>query len=103
MGDGWDASDEIGGNILFLYGEKDEIIPVGKMKKAARRLYGDVWVVSFAESWHLIFADLGREKPAAEVASWIAEQVRRPQIRTGDPKPAVSNCAGNGGHGGSAK
>jgi len=103
MGDGWDASDEIGGDILFLYGERDEIIPVGKMKKAAQRLCGDVQVVSFAESWHLIFADLGREKPMAEVARWIAEQVRRPQIRTGDPEPAVSNCAGNGGHGGSAK
>lgn len=103
MGDGWDASDEISGNILFLYGEKDEIIPVSKMKKAARRLCGDVRVVSFAESWHLIFADLGRERPLAEVAGWIAEQVRRPQIRTGDPEAAVSNCAGKSGHGGSAK
>ena len=102
MGDGWDASDETGGNILFLYGDKDEIIPVRKMKKAARRLCGDIRVVSFADSWHLIFADLGREQPMAEVAGWIAEQVRRPQIRTGDPEPAVSNCAGKSGHGGSA-
>lgn len=103
MGDAWDASDEISGNILFVYGEKDEIIPVKKMRKAALRLCGDVTIRSYPEGWHLVFADLAREQVLGDVLNWIRkEKGWRPRPQTGDPKGAVANCAGAGGHGGSA-
>lgn len=102
MGDGFDASNEVGGDILFLYGEKDEIIPVKAMRKTARRLCGDVTTIAYPESWHLIFADLRRGAPLDDVIDWIAadragEKMRRPQGREGIPDSAVSNCLGPGG------
>ncbi len=105
MGEGWDATDETGGRILFLYGEKDEIIPVKKMKKAAERLCGAVEIVAFPDSWHLIFADLERRGPLEATLAWITDAAAtwRPQGRMGNPDAAVSSCAGKGGHWASAK
>lgn len=104
MGEAYDASDEIGGDILFLYGEKDEIIPVKKMRKAAARLCGAVTVRSYADSWHLVFADLRREPVLSDVADWIeTKEARRPPDQAGKPGQAVSGCAGVSGHGGSAE
>ena len=102
MGEGYDASDEVSGDFLFLYGEKDDIIPLKVMRKTAARLCGSVAVVSYPESWHLIFADLERAAPLDEVVSWIeadrrGEQQRRPQGRTGNPDTTVSYCAGPNG------
>jgi alpha-beta hydrolase superfamily lysophospholipase len=103
MGEGWDATDETGGEILFLYGEKDEIIPVKKMKKAAARLCGSVAVNVYPESWHLIFADNARERVFEDVLAWIAAHKElRPQGLTGGRGPAVSNCD-SGGQGKSAR
>lgn len=104
MGDGWDATDEISENILFVYGEKDEIVPLKAMRKAARRLCGAVRTIAYPESWHLILSDLGREKVLDDILHWIADdmQMWRPQDQTGDLTSAVSNCAGDGGQEASA-
>lgn len=100
MGEAWDASDEIGGEVLFVYGEKDEIIPIKKLRKAAARLRGPPDVRSYPESWHLIFADLGREGPLSDVLSWVKrEDGWRPRPQTGDLAGTVSNGAGAGGNG----
>lgn len=100
MGEGWDATNETGGEILFLYGEKDEIIPLKKMKKAAARLCGAVTVKSYPESWHLLFADLGRERVLQDAADWMQSRTaRRPQDKTGNLGPAVFNCPADGGNG----
>ncbi len=102
MGEGYDASDEVSGDFLFIYGEKDEIIPLKALRKTAARLRGNVVAASFPESWHLIFADLGRAAPLEDVVSWInadrlGEKLWRPQGRTGNPDAAVSNCVGPNG------
>lgn len=105
MGDAWDASDEIGGDILFLYGERDEIIPVKQLRKAARRLCGPANAIAYPEGWHLLFADLQRESVLEDAAQWIAAQnaKRRPRSGVGNSRAAVSNCAGeDGGYGDSA-
>jgi alpha-beta hydrolase superfamily lysophospholipase len=83
MGDAWDATDEVGGDVLFLYGEKDEIIPVKAMRKAGARLCGSVKTVSFSGSWHLLFADLGREAPLQEAVRWVADQQGRETLGAG--------------------
>ncbi|NWG92306.1 MAG: lysophospholipase, partial [Parvularculaceae bacterium] len=97
MGEGWDATDETGGDILFLYGEKDEIIPVRKMRKAAKRLGGSVAVNAYPESWHLIFADNARERVLEDVLSWIAAQEGLgPQDLTEDQGDTASRDAPGG-------
>ena len=105
MGDAWDASDEIGGKILFLYGEKDEIIPLKAMRRAAARLCGDVETIVYPEDWHLLFGDLQREGVLDDVALWIAKDAEnwRPRAQTGNPEAAVSNPADEGRSCGSAR
>jgi acylglycerol lipase len=96
MGEGWDASDEISGDFLVVYGEKDDIIPVGKMKKAAARLQGSVDVRAYPRGWHLILADLEREGPLSDIADWMAARADRRADRKPPPlalgqEQAVSN------------
>ncbi len=100
MGDGFDASNEVGGDILFIFGERDEIIPIKAMRKTARRLCGDVVTIAYPESWHLIFADLAREAPLDDVADWINADILgetnwRPQNKKGILEHAVSGCEGS--------
>lgn len=99
MGEGYDASDEVSGDFLYLYGEKDDIIPLKALRKTTARLCGNVVDISYPESWHLILADLERAAPLEDVVGWInadrlGEQHWRPQGRTGNPDAAVSYCAG---------
>ncbi|MEQ8936099.1 MAG: alpha/beta fold hydrolase [Amphiplicatus sp.] len=96
MGDGWDASNEIGGRILFLYGEKDDIIPVKAMAKTAERLCGDVETRAYPDGWHLLFRDLQAEKVWSDVGAWIDAQADAASPVSGSG-PAASSCAGADG------
>lgn len=99
MGEGFAASKNVTGDILFLYGAKDDIIPVEQLQKTARRLCGSAIAVRYPESWHMILADLEREAPLADVADWISADIGgeknwRPQRRTGNPGAAAADCPG---------
>lgn len=99
MGDAYDASDEIGGRVLFLYGKKDEIIPIEAMTKTAERLCGAVEVKAYADGWHLLFRDLQAEAVWRDVAEWVASveietrDAAGPKLRFG---PAASSCVSAG-------
>lgn len=93
MGAGWRASREVGGRVLFLYGEKDEIIPVKAMRRAAARLCGDVEVRAYPDGWHLLFRDLQAETVWRDMAAWIADAAG--PVSGGGP--AASSCAGADG------
>lgn len=102
MGDGWDASNEIGGRILFLYGEKDDIIPVKAMAKTAERLCGAVETRVYSDGWHLLFRDLQAETVWRDVGAWIgAVSDAVAQADAASPVsgsgPAASSCAGADG------
>ncbi len=92
MGEGWDASDEIAGDFLVVYGARDDIIPVKKIRKAAKRLSGDVDTVVYEDGWHLIFADEARAAPLADIAAWtLARADRKPPPLAQGEGQAVSN------------
>lgn len=74
MGSAYKSADEIDATILFLMGEKDEIIPLKVQEKAAMRLSGDVTFRRYPKGWHLLFRDLQAEKVWRDVADWIARQ-----------------------------
>ncbi|MFN0023399.1 MAG: alpha/beta fold hydrolase [Parvularculaceae bacterium] len=86
MGEGWDASNDITGDFLVVYGDRDDIIPVKKMKKAAARLAGDVDVRAYRGGWHLLLADHGRQLPISDIADWVSERAR---ARQADRKPPL--------------
>jgi alpha-beta hydrolase superfamily lysophospholipase len=75
MGSAYGGADEVRGAILFLIGEKDEIIPLKAMEKTAMRLSGDVTFRRYPEGWHLLFRDLQAETVWRDVADWIEERV----------------------------
>ena len=92
MGGAWDASDEIGGRILFLYGARDEIIPPKAQEKASDRLCGRIDRRLYPEGWHLLLRDLQAETVWRDIAAWIEEVA----AEAGDPSglgPAASTCA----------
>lgn len=102
MGEAYDATDEVADDILLVYGEKDDIIPIKQLEKAARRLCATTITMRYAQSWHMIFADLERAAPLADMLDWIAadragDKKWRPQHRMGNPVTAVSNCEGPSG------
>lgn len=99
MGRAYDASDEIGGRILFLYGEKDEIIPRKAMRKTARRLCGEVEITSYRDGWHLLFRDLQAANVWRDVAAWARAAAAENQNAAGPERglgPAASVCVGAG-------
>ena len=74
MGSAYGGAGEVDATILFLMGEKDEIIPLKVMEKTAMRLSGDVTFRRYPEGWHLLFRDLQAEKVWRDVAVWIETQ-----------------------------
>lgn len=75
MGKAYRAADDVEGAILFLIGEKDEIIPPEIMERTARRMDGEVELRRYANGWHLLLRDLEAETVWRDVADWIGEQM----------------------------
>ncbi len=75
MGEAYDAADEAGGAILFLFGMRDEIIPLDAMTKTVLRLGRAAETHGYADGWHLLFRDLQAEEVWRDVAEWIEERV----------------------------
>jgi len=72
MGSAYNNADKVRARILFLMGEKDEVIPLKAMEKTAMRLSGDVTFRRYPEGWHLLFRDLQAKKVWRDVADWIS-------------------------------
>lgn len=83
MGKAYGAAEEVEGDILFLIGEKDEIIPLKAMEKTAGRLDGEIDVRRYPDGWHLLFRDLQAETVWRDVADWVMTR----------PKTLVANEA----------
>ncbi|WP_428408040.1 alpha/beta hydrolase [Hyphococcus sp.] len=81
MGSAYGGADEVRGAILFLMGEKDEIIPLKAMEKTAMRLSGDVTFRRYPDGWHMLFRDLQAEKVWRDVADWIDSRIDAPHDR----------------------
>lgn len=100
MGAAYDASDEVGGRILFLYGSKDEIIPPRTMRDAGARLCGEVAARDYPEGWHLLLRDLQAMRVYRDIADWIAAAAREAraagQSRFGPAALACANQAREG-------
>lgn len=74
MGEAYGGARHVRGQILFLMGEKDEIIPLKALGKTAMRLSGDVTVRRYPDGWHMLFRDLQGPVVWRDVADWIARE-----------------------------
>jgi len=89
MGAANNRADEVGGDILFLVGERDEIIPVKAMNKVSGKLSGDVDIRHYQDGWHLLFRDIQAQTVWRDVAAWIAAR----EEKQGDAAGAVIGWA----------
>lgn len=71
--------DEVPGPVLYLYGEKDEIVPPEATNAALATLPEPAWgervrVALYDEGWHLLLRDLQRDTVLADIVAWIEDQ-----------------------------
>jgi len=85
MGEAYAATGEVEGDILFIYGAKDEVIPQKALRKSSQRLGGDVEMQIYPEGWHLLFRDLQAEAVWRGVADWIAANFMASEVSVGAP------------------
>lgn len=71
-----DAQDEIGRvktPLLYQYGAHDQIIPEGAARHAAKKLGPNGRSALYANDWHLLNRDLGRERVLADALAFIRD------------------------------
>jgi len=61
------------GEVLFLYGQNDQIIPRASAMAAARRLPPDVRTVLYEDGYHWLLRDLQREVVFADILAFIED------------------------------
>ena len=74
MGSAYNNADDVNGAVLFLMGEKDEIIPLKAMEKTAMRLSGDITFRRYPDGWHMLLRDLQAAAVWRDVADWISKR-----------------------------
>lgn len=70
----YEKVDEVPGPVLYLYGERDEIVPPEPTAAAVAALpdRGDrVRVVTYDDGWHMLLRDLQAETVHADIAAWM--------------------------------
>lgn len=68
-----ERSANLEGDVLFLYGANDQIIPRTSAIAAARRLPGDVRTAYYTDGWHWLLRDLQREVVYADILAFIED------------------------------
>lgn len=102
MGEAYGEADRVGGDVLFLIGEKDEVIPVKVMEKTSKRLCGAVDIRQYPDGWHLLLRDLQGPVVWRDIADWVAARApRHDRVSAGSGSPA-RGCAPAGSPPGAA-
>jgi acylglycerol lipase len=60
--------------ILYLHGEKDQVIPPAPAKATIRELGARADVREYPNGYHMLLRDLGRAKPQDDVSDWVLKQ-----------------------------
>lgn len=73
MGKGAKEAGGVTADVLYLIGEKDEIIPLDALEKTYRKLE-NAELRRYPDGWHLLFRDLQAERVWRDIADWIIER-----------------------------
>ena len=72
MDEGYDSAARVSGApVLFLYGDKDQIIPRKPTEETAAKLGSAATVKHYENGWHMLLRDLQAEKVWKDVMNWI--------------------------------
>jgi len=71
MDESYDAAVHVNGTpVLFMYGEKDQIVPRAPTEEVAAKLEGDVTVERYPNGYHMLLRDLRAEVVWDDVLAW---------------------------------
>jgi alpha-beta hydrolase superfamily lysophospholipase len=68
-----ERSADLDGQVLFLYGAHDQIIPRNSAIAAARRLPASVRTAYYENGWHWLLRDLQREVVYEDILAFIRD------------------------------
>jgi len=60
--------------ILYLHGEKDQVIPPAPAEATIRELGGRADVREYPNGYHMLLRDLDRAKVQSDVVDWVLEK-----------------------------
>jgi len=78
MGEAYAATPRLNGKpVLYLYGNRDEIIPKRPTEAVTNQLKSDATLMTYPTGYHMLLRDLNAEPRWADVAAWIENKARR--------------------------
>lgn len=78
MDEAYGAADRFDTPVLYLYGEKDELVPEPASREAMAGITAPKRVVIYEEGWHMLLHDLQRERVYRDILAWIRNPEGRP-------------------------
>ncbi len=78
MGEAYAAAPRVKGPpVLYLYGNRDEIIPKRPTEAVMNQLRPEATLMTYPTGYHMLLRDLNAEPRWADVAAWIGDKTRR--------------------------
>ena len=71
MDDAFLSAERAPGPLLYLYGERDQIIPEGPTEEVMARLPTGTRIARYAAGYHMLLEDLQREVVYRDILTWI--------------------------------
>ena len=84
----YDAAPALHGNILILFGEKEDILPEAAMRQFEMRLPKDqcgIRLASYKSGFHMLLRDLKAEKVLRDITAWVGDA--QATLPSGGEKP----------------
>lgn len=95
MDDAYSAASQLSAPVLYLYGEKDEIVPARPTYHVMASITAPKRLVRYENGWHMLLRDKQRERVWADILAWIRN--RNADLPSGeefDPSTVLANADG---------
>ena len=74
MDDAYSAASGLNTPVLYLYGEKDEIVPADPTYKVMAKITAQKRLVVYENGWHMLLRDKQRERVWRDILTWIKDR-----------------------------
>jgi acylglycerol lipase len=66
--------------ILFLYGDKDQVIPPSAMRNALPRFLASVYCIRYPQGYHMLLRDINGAETLSNINDWVAKKAQNTRI-----------------------
>ncbi len=74
MDEAYESANRLKSPILYLYGKKDQIVPVEPTNHVISRIKAPKHVVIYKDGWHMLLRNKQRMKVWKDIQTWITDQ-----------------------------